>query len=162
MKKFDNDKVTTYRCKRCHKPIRVPESILRGMGPICFGKSYTIRGLLKRGLTKEEIENISKEEMKKLIKEAVRRYNRKQKRKQQRNQNMKIPKTKIRKFKKDNQQKTLLPFISIIKETNELEKLKEELSEVITRLPKTSGSDQMILSDKSFILMEKIKNLEAL
>ena len=26
------------RCIRCHKPLKVPESVMRGFGPICWGK----------------------------------------------------------------------------------------------------------------------------
>lgn len=26
------------KCMRCHRPLKVPESILRGFGPICWGK----------------------------------------------------------------------------------------------------------------------------
>ena len=57
MRKFDNDKVTVHRCIRCHRKIWVPESVIRKMGPVCYGKSYTYKRLLKEGLTREEALN---------------------------------------------------------------------------------------------------------
>ena len=153
-----NQKIIIHRCSRCNRTIWVPESIIRGMGPICFGKSYTNKVLLKRGLTQDEINNIPKDKMKKLVNEAVRRY----KRKQKRNQKIRISRSKIRNFKKDDKQKTLDSFISIEvqHEENEIEALRTEMNEITQKIAKTSGSKQMMLSDRVFEIIEIIKKLE--
>ena len=63
-------------CKRCHRKIWVVESIIRGMGPICYGKAYSMRRMLKRGMTREEILKIPKEEIEKLARQELRRWRR--------------------------------------------------------------------------------------
>ena len=148
------DKATLHRCKRCHKKIWVLESIIRGMGPICYGKSYSIRRMLKRGLTREEILKIPKEELEQLAKEELKRWKRKQKRSQKK-KNIKINMKKI-KSKKDIKQRTLDSFLTI-EEKEDIEKLREQLNEITYSLSCTNGFGQ---TDKALILMDKIKKLE--
>ena len=35
---LDGTPLANVRCGRCHKPLKVPESVMRGFGPICWGK----------------------------------------------------------------------------------------------------------------------------
>ena len=116
MKQIDNG----YRCRRCHKKIWVPESIIRGMGPICYGKSYTIKTMLKQGLTREEILKIPKEEMKHLVKETLQRHKRKQKRLQKKKVKLNAGKIRSKKIKskKDKNQKTLDSFLVSFSDKN--------------------------------------------
>lgn len=71
-------------CTRCGKHLTRPESIIRGMGPICYGKNYTYRALLKEGYTRDEILEIPKEEIMEMAKEALKLYRNKQLKKKRR------------------------------------------------------------------------------
>jgi len=119
-----SDKVTIYRCRRCHRKIWVLESIVRGMGPICYGKSYSMRRMLKRGLTREEILNIPKDELEQLARQELRRWKRKQKRSQKKNNNIKIGRINKRKIKgkKIVNQKTLDSFLMSSQHLNPMTK----------------------------------------
>lgn len=35
---LEGSTLPSVRCNRCHKPLKVPESVLRGFGPICWGR----------------------------------------------------------------------------------------------------------------------------
>ena len=147
---------TVYRCKRCHRKIWVLESIIRGMGPICYGKSYSMRRMLKRGLTREEILKIPKEELEQLAKEELKRWKRKQKRSQKK-KNIKINMRKIKLKKDDKHQTNLDSFLVITEEKEDIEKLRKQLNEITYSLSCTNGSTQ---TDKALKLMDRIKELE--
>lgn len=164
-----------YTCKRCGRKIWVVESIIRGMGPICYGKAYSMRRMLKRGMTREEILKIPKEEIERLAKQELRRWRRKQKKKK----TIKLKSGKIRmrkiKSKKDKAQKTLDSFIFnlesggiVIKPTSlyygeppeeivDIEELKNQLYKITNSLSTTTGSTE---TTKAIELMDKIKELE--
>lgn len=152
-----SEKKPVYRCKRCGKPIWVEESIMRGMGPICFGKSYAIRRMLKNGKTKEEIEQVPKQTLLDLAKEEVKAY--------KKSKNKKTQKRKVRfkksKIVKDKSQMSIISFIEPKQEEDEdIEALREELNKITQSLSKTFGSRQSSASDRALKLMEKINKLE--
>lgn len=148
------DKVTIYRCKRCHKKIWVPESIIRGMGPICFGKNYVIKKMLIAGKTREQILELTKEQMNELGRKGLKEYKKEQKKLRKPPKVRKI-RIKRRKNKKDKNQLTLDLFMK--DDDNELEKLKKELYDQTNKLSKTNGTNAI---DKTLELMNKIRELE--
>ncbi len=69
------------KCSNCKRNLTRPESIIRGMGPICYGKSYTYKRLMKEGLSREEILKIPEEEILNWAKEVVVEYKKKKNKK---------------------------------------------------------------------------------
>jgi len=143
-------------CSRCHKPLTRPESIIRGMGPICFGKTYAIRKMIKQGLTKEEILEKTKEEMDRLAREGLKEYKKKFKVKKRK---IRVSRINVKSFKKDKNQKTLDSFLiskeDIKEELSYLYKEREELSRSISTLNHQSSE-----LDRFFEIIEKINKLE--
>lgn len=144
MKKFDNDKVTSHRCSVCHRPIRVPESVARGKGPICYGKVEAIKKLLRQGKTREEILETDEEVINKLARGELKRW------RDEHKKDKKIKKSKVRKIrtkkvksKKDKNQRTLESWLKNIPEVRssfgfkplndkeiKIQELKKELNEI--------------------------------
>ena len=95
------------KCSNCKKPLTRPESIIRGMGPICYGKSYTYKRLMKEGLSREEILKIPEEEILNWAKEVVKKVQKKKNKKG----SLRVSK-KPKNHKKDKYQLTLDVFFN--------------------------------------------------
>lgn len=143
------------RCSNCHKPLFRPESVFRGMGPICYGRWYTWKRLIKEGMNREQILDIPKEDMFEMSKEVVKQYYAKKKSTKKRKQRVSA---KVQNYKKDRYQQTLTNFL-VVRESNghELKELKEEFNKLLVGLPMSNGFGK---SDRMLELIEQIKRLE--
>lgn len=147
------------RCSNphCRRHLTHPESIIRGMGPICYGKNYTYKRKLKEGMTREEVLQWEKdspeefmEEVEKVIEEA------KQKKKKTRKpRGGYIRKRKV-KAKKDKKQMSLDIFLNQDYKNDELEELYKERYELTFKLANASNGDL----DRYDTIITRIKELE--
>jgi len=146
------------RCSRCNRILTHPESIIRGMGPICFGKTYVYRKLMKEGRTRREILEIPEDQILIWAKEEVKKY-------QNEHKEIKVSKKpkkvhlktngNIKHYKKDPNQMNLDSFF--VNTSNELDDLKVELRELTNTASKSNNNDNL---DRALELMDKIKELE--
>ena len=148
-------------CIKCGKTLTVPESIIRGMGPVCYGKSYTYRYLLNKGQSREEIlkyEEENPEAFMEKVQEAIKEYKQKHKRPPKRRTH--VHARKIRYYKKTKEQRSLEYFMTPRSKKSvekEISDLKDQLAEITYSLASCRGN---IETDKALALMDKIRELE--
>lgn len=155
-----NNKQVGIKCSKCGKHLTRLESIIRGQGPICYGKGYTYKKLrlqneADRHLEDKELdEKYGKQQILEMAKEEVKRYQEKKNRNKIRKQ--KLGAKKIRNYHKDHEQMNLDSFF-VTEVKPEIETLREELYKITNTL---STHNSKATQDRALELMTQIKNLE--